>query len=32
VTLRQEAEQLKQLVADLTLKNRLLKRSLPGLE
>jgi transposase len=32
VTLRQEAEQLKQLVAELSLKNRLLKKSLTGLE
>jgi transposase len=31
VTLRQEAEQLKQLVAELSLKNRLLKKSLTGL-
>jgi len=32
VTLRHEAEQLKQLVAELSLKNRLLKKSLTGLE
>jgi transposase len=32
VTLRQEAEQLKQLVAELSLNNRLLKKSLTGLE
>jgi transposase len=32
VTLRQEAEQLKQLVAELSLKNRLLKKSMTGLE
>ena len=31
VTLRQETEQLKQLVAELSLKNRLLKKSLTGL-
>lgn len=31
VALRQEAEQLKQLVAELSLKNRLLKKSLTGL-
>jgi transposase len=30
--LRQENEQLKQLVAELSLKNRLLKKSLTGLE
>ncbi len=32
VGLRQENEQLKQLVAELSLKNRLLKKSLTGLE
>lgn len=32
VELRQENEQLKQLVAELSLKNRLLKKSLTGLE
>ena len=32
VTLRQEAEQLKQLVAELSLNNRLLKKSMTGLE
>jgi transposase len=32
VGLRQESEQLKQLVAELSLKNRLLKKSLTGLE
>jgi hypothetical protein len=32
VDLRQENEQLKQLVAELSLKNRLLKKSLTGLE
>jgi len=32
VELRQENEQLKQLVAELSLKNRLLKRSLTALE
>ncbi|KKM04032.1 hypothetical protein LCGC14_1768360, partial [marine sediment metagenome] len=30
--LRQENEQLKQLVAELSLKNRVLKKSLNGLE
>ena len=30
--LRQENEQLKQLVAELALKNRVLKRSVTGLE
>jgi hypothetical protein len=30
--LRQENEQLKQLVAELSLNNRLLKKSLTGLE
>lgn len=32
IGLRQENEQLKQLVAELSLKNRLLKKSLTGLE
>jgi transposase len=32
ISLRQENEQLKQLVAEVSLKNRLLKKSLTGLE